>query len=94
MRHQKIHGNILTVHILVHLVPDGLGQPVPVEIRVMAVHKGSPRQHHAQFAAVVGIIEPARVVHVPGMVATGEAHHAVTVLSPHPGTSGHDVKVR
>lgn len=35
MRHQKVHGNVLAVYVLVHHVPDGLGHHVRVQVGVV-----------------------------------------------------------
>lgn len=35
MRHQEVHGDVLTVYVLVHHVPDGLRHHVGVQIGVV-----------------------------------------------------------
>lgn len=85
MAHQKIHSDVLAVHVLVHLVPDRLRQPLPVQVQIVPVQERRPRQHHAQLATVVRVIQPAALgVHVPGVVPAREAHDPLPVLAPHP----------
>lgn len=53
MRHQEIHGNIFTVHVLIDFVSYGLRQSVSVKVSVVLVEKSGARQHHTQLTAVV-----------------------------------------
>lgn len=84
MGDKEVHGDILTVDVLVHHVPDGLGHHIRIQVGIILVKEGSARQHHGQLTGVVGIVEPGLVWYVPRMVPARETHNAITCFSPHP----------
>ena len=40
MRYEKVHGNVLTVHILVHCVPHLTRHPIGIEVGIVLDRKG------------------------------------------------------
>lgn len=45
VRHQKVHGNVLAVYVLVHHVPDGLGHHVRVQVGVVLQGQKTRREN-------------------------------------------------
>lgn len=52
VRHQEVHGDVLTVDILIHYVADGLGHHVRVQVRIVL----QQRQHAAEDQCSLGHI--------------------------------------
>lgn len=85
MRNKEVHGNVFTVHVLIDLVTDRLRQQVGVKISVVFVKESSASQHHAEFAAVVGVVVP-RTVGIPSVITTRETNDLITMFTPNPKT--------
>ena len=63
MRDQEVQGKILTVHELFHHVPASRCHD---HIAVVLVVEGGPREDHAELTAIVSVVVPAVVLHIPG----------------------------
>ena len=82
VRHKEIHGQVLTIHVLVHHLPHSRLHSVGVNVAVVLMVEGGSSKYHAELTAVVAVVVPGVVLEVPGVVPTRKPNQSVSVLPP------------
>ena len=83
VRHKEIHGQVLTIHVLVHHLPHSRLHSVGVNVAVVLMVEGGSSKYHAELTAVVAVVVPGVVFSVPSMKSSRETHKSLSVLAPH-----------